>query len=42
LAICERVLGPDHPSTATIMGNYVALLRLMHCDAENNNIEQGA
>jgi hypothetical protein len=22
LAICERVLGPDHPDTATVRGNY--------------------
>ena len=42
LAICERVLGPDHPYTATVMENYVDLLRQMHRDAEadNNNINK--
>jgi tetratricopeptide (TPR) repeat protein len=30
LAICERSLGPDHPTTVTIRENYASLKEIMN------------
>jgi tetratricopeptide (TPR) repeat protein len=34
LAICERTLGSEHPTTRTIQANYIALLKAVKQDEE--------
>jgi tetratricopeptide (TPR) repeat protein len=42
LAIREKVLGPEHPDTVTVLGNYADLLRQTNSEAEAKKLEARA
>ena len=39
LAICEGQLGPQHPNTLTVRGNYIGLLRKLGRNEEAAQVE---
>ena len=39
LDIYEKALGPEHPSTVRVLGNYAALLRKINREDEADELE---